>query len=272
MKRPAQKQLARTKSRIIASALLCFSSFFNLPVNAESPNPEEPPENRVTLEKPALKWQQPLEDGPDTFISFVEAISGRKSKSNTYELLHGVTEIRIEEKKLVFERIDQQKLELGFDTSDGAKFVEDWQKSKRNLEDKFGKAGSDFLDNIQGVKLSEKRIYVIRKNAVDLNVTLGQRKIHQAFDLKALHFSDLNMLVDSSGEHPALKDIRGVKAQINAPGFSFPVEVKEFAKWRLKKSNDIKVAVQNPLPSAIRAILFLPAILRFHFTIARKED
>jgi hypothetical protein len=219
----------------------------------------------------SLQWAKPLAEGPDKMYYFVEAISGKKLKPKTYDVLHGVTDVSLQESKIVFHRVDKEELELRFDTEHGAKFSEDWEKAKVNLESKFGPSGREFLDSVDSVHLAGDRIEVVRKGTQDTRIDLGGRKLHRTFDVRGLRFRQLSMKVDRSGKHSSLKDIEGVTAVINAPGFSFPVEVKEFSKIKLEKVNDIKVGVRNPMPTPVRAILFMPSILRFHFLLSRKE-
>lgn len=217
-------------------------------------------------------WKTELASGTDRIFYFAEAVSGKKLKPETYKLLLGVNEVLINNDKITFHRSDGEKLEFSRDSTHGSKFFDDWDKSKINLEHKFGPAGKEFLESVEKVQVDGNRIGVIRKGADDVQVELGKRKIHHAFDLRALRFRKLSMLVDTSAKSPELKDITGVSAILNMPGFSFPVDVKEFRKIRLEKENDIKVGVRNPVPKTMRTILFLPSILRFHFKLARKEE
>lgn len=217
------------------------------------------------------RWKKSLSEGSDHLFYFVEAISGKKLKTETYELLKGVNEVAIEKSRIVFRRSDNQELEISHDTDGGAKFFSDWEKSKINLEDKFGKSGKEFLDNIASVHLKGDRIEVIRNGPEELVVELGNRKIHPAFDLRGLRFRKISLLVDRKSDFPGLEDIQGVTAVIKAPGLSFPVDVKEFSKKKLEKENEIKVGVRNPVPGALRALLFMPQVFRFHFKLKRKE-
>lgn len=219
-----------------------------------------------------FRWPSKIAEGPETVFYFAEAISGKKLKPKTFELLRGVTDVSLEKGKIVFHRIDKTDLALSSDTEAGAKFYDDYEKAKINLEAKFGPPGREFLESIDSVHIKGDRVEIVRKGNQDTMINLGQRKLHHAFDLRGLRFRQLSVVVDTAGAHPFLKDIEGVTAVINAPGFSFPVEVKEFAKLRLEKENDIKVGVRNPVPPAVRAILFLPGILRFHFRLSRKEQ
>lgn len=219
----------------------------------------------------SIHWSKPLPDGPDRVFYFAEAISGKKLKPETCELLRGVTEVDIRADKIIFKRIDQEEMQFGRDTVHGSKFFQDWEKAKVNLEAKFGPSGKDFMDSIESVRISGDRIEVQRKGPAELSINLGERKLHHAFDLRGLRIRQMSMTVDTSAKHPQLKEIQGISAIINAPGFSFPVEVKEFAKLRLEKENDIKVGVQNPVLSAVRTLLFMQPILRFHFRLSRKD-
>lgn len=217
-------------------------------------------------------WSKPLKEGPDTIFYFAEAISGKTLKPETKELLRGVDSVTIEKDKISLHRIDKEQVDLTKESEHGRKFFDDWEKSKINIESKFGPPGKDFLDSIAGVNIDGSRIKIQRSNSDEFTVDMGDRKLHHAFDLRGLRFGQINLSVDTSGAHPALKDIQGVSALINAPGFSFPVRVLEFSKVRLEKENDIKVGVSNPVPGAVRALLFLPSILRFHFKLQRKEQ
>lgn len=228
-------------------------------------------ENKKSSVIDEIHWTKPISEGPDTIYYFAEAISGKTLKQETYDLLRGVIEVIIEKNKIIFHRVDNEQLQLSSDTEHGAKFFDDWDKSKINLEAKFGPAGKEFLDNIESVHVNKDRIQIARKGPAELCVELGKRKLHHAFDLRALRFRQISLAVDNNGKHPRMKDIEGVSAIINAPGFSFPVGVKEFGKLRLKKGNDINVGVSNPVPAPVRAFLFLPGILRFHFILPRKD-
>ncbi len=218
------------------------------------------------------KWKNKLDDGPEDLFYFVEAVSGKKLKDQTFNLLKGVTDIEISEDHIQFFRCDKQSLRVGGDTTGGAKFYEDWEKAKTNLQEKFGDQGKEFLDNIQGIHLAGNRIEVIRKGPEELNIDLGDKKLHPAFDLRSIRFKKIAVTVDNSSTFPKLRDINGVVAVIKAPGFSFPVEVKDFCKVRLEAENDITVGVTDPVPSAIRAFFFLPSIFHFHFRLKRKVN
>lgn len=219
-----------------------------------------------------LGWKKPLESGPDLIFYFAEAISGKKLKPETYDLLRGVERVQILSDRIVFERVDKEHLDLSFESEHGAKFYDDWKKTKTNTEHKFGKAGLDFLESVESVQINGDRIEVLRKNNEEIQIEMGSKKLHRAFDLRAIRFRQISLAVDSSSQHPAIKDIQGVTAVLNMPGFSLPVDVKEFKKLRLEKENDLTVGVKNPVPGAMRAFLFLPEILRFHFRLARKEQ
>ncbi len=218
-----------------------------------------------------IHWTSSINEGTDTIYYFAEAVSGKTLKQDSYDLLRGVTDVLIEKERIRFVRCDKEEIELSAATTHGSKFFKDWEKSKTNLESKFGPAGKQFLENIEAVHVIGDRIEVARKGPELLSVDMGERKFHHAFDLRGLRFSKMSMKVDSSGKNPSLKDIEGVSVILNAPGFHFPVDVKEFAKKRLEKNNDIKIGIKNPVPAPVRAMLFLPPVLRFHFEIARKE-
>lgn len=222
-------------------------------------------------DNPALYWKKQIESGPDQIFYFAEAVSGKKLRPETYKLLLGVNHVVIQADRIVFQRADGEEVTFSKDSVHGSKFFEDWEKSKLNLEQKFGAAGKNFLESVDGVLVKDDRIEVQRRNKEEFQVELGERKLHHAFDLRALRFKDIRLAVDKSDEHPYLKDIEGVSAVLNMPGFSFPVEVKEFRKIRMEKQNDIKVGVRNPVPGPMRALLFLPSILRFHFLLSRKD-
>lgn len=219
-----------------------------------------------------FSWSKPIKDGPDTIFYFAEAISGKTLKDETKDLLRGVDKVTIDKTKISLHRVDDEQVDFAAESEHGRKFFEDWEKSKINLESKFGAAGKAFLDSIKSVQIDGSRIRIQRSNSDDFTVEMGERKLHHAFDLRGLRFGQISMNVDISNKHPGLKDIDGVSAVINAPGFSFPVRVREFSKLRLEKENDIKVGVSNPVPSAVRTFLFLPSILRFHFKLPRKEQ
>ena len=216
------------------------------------------------------KWKTPLEEGSDQLFYFVQAVSGKKLKPVTYELLKGVDLITIEKQRIVFRRCDNAELEISDSTEGGAKFFVDWEKSKVNLEDKFGKSGKEFLENITAVQVKDGRIEIIRNGPDDLLVELGDRKIHPAFDLRAIRFKQISMHVHTDKDLSYLEDIRGVTAVIKAPGFTFPVDVKEFSKKRLEKENDIRVGVRNPVPGPLRTLLLMPQIFHFRFRLMRK--
>lgn len=219
----------------------------------------------------SIKWTKPLAEGNDRIFYFAEAVGGKALRKDTYDLLVGVTDVVIEKDKIIFRRSDKEELQFSADTDHGGKFFKDWEKAKHNLETKFGSAGRDFLDSIEGVHVDGERILINRKGPPILSIDMGNRKLHHAFDLKGIRFGTLEMTVDTRGKHPSLKDISGASVILNAPGLSFPVEVKEFAKLKTDKGADIKVGIKNPVPSALKAILFLPAVLRFHFFLQRKD-
>ena len=218
------------------------------------------------------KWKSKIAEGSSDLFYFVEAVSGKKLKTQTFDLLEGVTDIELSDDHIKFIRSDKQELIVGADTTGGAKFYKDWEKSKINLQEKFGDQGKTFLENIQSIHLSGNRIEVNRKGPEEFSVDLGDKKLHPAFDLRSIRFKKIAVTVDSSGAFPKLRDINGVVAVIKAPGFSFPVEVKDFCKKRLETENDITVGVTDPVPSALRAFFFLPSIFHFHFRLKRKVN
>ena len=234
-------------------------------------NQQKPESTNNTETEESRLWSKPLENGSDIVFYFDEAITGKKLKKGTYDLLRGVDRVTIEEHKIVLHRSDDEELHFAADSEHGAKFFNDWQKAKTSVEEKFGPAGKEFLDSVKSVHIDGDRIQVMRKGSDDNTVNMGQRKLHHAFDLRGLRLRHLGMTLDTSGEHPMLTDIEGVTAVINAPGFSFPVDVKEFGKIRREKLNDFTVGVRNPVPGPLRAMLFLPAVLSFHFSLERKE-
>jgi hypothetical protein len=265
----------RTAGVVLSAAIFLASSALALADSAESSTitvaPVKNADEKKTSIEEILHWSKPISEGPDQIFYFAEAMSGKTLKPETYDLLRGVNEVTIDKDNIIFHRVDKEELKLGSDTEHGGKFFDDWEKSKVNLQIKFGPAGKEFLDSIASVHVNGDRIEVVRKGAQDTSVDMGQRKLHKAFDLRGLRFRQMSMAVDTSGKHPALKDIEGVTAVINAPGFNFPVDIKEFSKWRLEKENDIRVGVRNPVPSAVRSLFFLPSILRFHFLLPRKD-
>lgn len=238
--------------------------------SAELPSSEPIESEAIDENDNTPKWASKIETGSEDLFYFVEAVSGKKLKPNTYDLLKGVTDIEIGPTQIKFVRSDKQELIVGADTTGGTKFYQDWEKSKTNLQDKFGDQGRAFLDSIAAVHLTGSRIDVQRKGDDELTVELGDKKLHPAFDLRSIKFRRISMLVDKSGSFPKLRDITGIVAVIKAPGFSFPVEVKDFCKLRLQTENDITVGVTDPVPPALRAFLFLPSIFHFHFRLKRK--
>jgi hypothetical protein len=217
-----------------------------------------------------LKWPQAIESGSTTLFSFTEAISGKRLKRRSYDLLLGVTQVALRGKRLVFTRVDNQELEMGDDTAHGTETMTDWEKSKANAAKQFGPKGKEFLDSIQCIKVNGNRVDVLRTDS-DLSVEMGERKLHRAFDLRGLRFRNISFLIDCSQEHPFLKDITGVTVLLNAPGFCIPVDVKEFHKWKTEKGTDLKVGVRNPVPNALRTVLFMPALIHFHFFMPKKN-
>ncbi|MBX9724084.1 MAG: hypothetical protein K2X81_21940 [Candidatus Obscuribacterales bacterium] len=258
-----------------AFALFAFLSFASAPgglaENAEISFSTTGNSENKTDDDDSIKWTKPIAEGNDRIFYFAEAVGGKALKKDTYDLLLGVTEVVIEKDKIIFRRSDKEELQFSADTEHGGKFFKDWEKSKHNLEAKFGNPGREFLESIEGVHVDGERILINRKGPPVLSIDMGNRKLHHAFDLKGIRFSSLGMTVDTSGKHPSLKDINGASVILNAPGLSFPVEVKEFAKLKTDKGADIKVGIKNPVPSALKAILFLPAVLRFHFFLQRKD-
>lgn len=217
-----------------------------------------------------LKWPDSISSGSTTLFSFTEAISGKKLKRRSYDLLLGVTQVALRGKRLVFSRIDNKEIEMGDDTAHGAETMSDWEKSKANAVKQFGPKGREFLESIQCIKVDGNKVEVIRTDS-DLSVEMGERKLHRAFDLRGLRFRDISFLIDCSKEHPFLKDIQGVTILLNAPGFCIPVDVKEFHKWKTEKGTDLTVGVRNPVPNALRTVLFMPPVIRFHFFMPKKN-
>jgi hypothetical protein len=239
---------------------------------SETPTQVEAQNSQQGKDEQDFSWNKPLTDGPDTIFYFAEAVSGKTLKQETKDLLRGVDLVTIDEDKISLHRIDNELVELAKESEHGRKFFDDWEKSKVNIESKFGPAGKAFLDSIARVQIDGTRIKIQRSSDDEFTLEMGDRKLHHAFDLRGLRFGQLSMSVETNNEHPWLKDIQGVSAVINAPGFSFPVGVREFSKVRMEKENDIRVGVANPMPGPVRALLFLPSILRFHFKLPRKEQ
>lgn len=217
-----------------------------------------------------IRWPDAISSGSTTLFSFTEAISGKKLKRRSYDLLLGVTQVALRGKRLVFSRIDNKEIEMGDDTAHGAETLSDWEKSKANAVKQFGPKGREFLESIQCIKVDGNKVEVIRTDS-DLSVEMGERKLHRAFDLRGLRFRDISFLIDCSKEHPFLKDIQGVTILLNAPGFCIPVDVKEFHKWKTDKGTDLTVGVRNPVPNALRTVLFMPPVIRFHFFMPKKN-
>lgn len=274
---------AIAKDERTQSVLLSRSSRLQDPAQSESARQEGKPsqnegegkaESSETGDKDEIErvhWPQALKTGPETLFYFTEAISGKKLKPQSSDLLRGVTEVAMKGQRIVFTRMDNEQLELGPDTAHGAEVLKDWEKAQKNAAKQFGPKGEEFLKSIEAIRLVGDRVEVLRKGEEELSIVMGERKLHHAFDLRGLRFRKISFLIDSSGDHPFLKDIEGVTVLINAPGFSFPVEVKEFHKKKDPKGTDLTVGVRNPVPGAIRAFLFMPAVIRFRFHMPKKD-
>jgi hypothetical protein len=221
-----------------------------------------------------LKWSKPLcGDATDMMEVFTHAMKGKPTKEGTKELMHGVTELTFEEEGLMFKRADNARLLLLKTSEEGEKLTKEWDKAQRNAEKQFGPSGKEFLQSIQTIKQSGDRIEIVRTGKPELLVDLGKKKLHHAFDLKAIRFSGINFALGEIKGHPALMDLNGVTVLINAPGFTLPVQVKQFCKWKKTSGEtEVTVGVKPPLPGAIRALLFLPKVVQFHFIMPKKPE
>lgn len=221
-----------------------------------------------------LKWQRPFEgECSDMMIEFTRAMKGKDAKSNTKELMHGVTEMTFLEQGLMFTRSDEERLLILKSSQEGKRLTDDWEKARTNAEKQFGPSGKEFLASIASIKQDGDRIEINRTGKRELLVELGRRKLHHAFDLKAIRFSNINFEMGRINGHPALMDLNGVTVLINAPGFTLPVQVKQFCKWKKPGGEmDVTVGVKTPIPGAIRTLLFLPRICHFHFVMPKKPD
>ncbi len=220
------------------------------------------------------KWNKPFEgEATDMMMEFTRAMKGKAAKESTRELMRGVIELTFLEEGLMFTRCDNERLLILKNSEEGKRLTEDWDKAQKNAEKQFGPSGKEFLAGIKSIKQDNNRIEINRCGKGDLLVDLGKKKLHHAFDLKAIRFSKINFEMGTINGHPALLDLNGVTVLINAPGFTLPVQVKQFCKWKKSTGElDVTVGVKTPIPGAIRTLLFLPRICQFHFSMPKKPD
>lgn len=252
---------------ILAASSMIMAATISPPTAAADPNVE------VIQGSKTAKWQTPLpEQKTDSLLVFTRAITGKETKECTNELLNGVTEMSFLDEGLLFTRSDNARLLIAKTSDEGAELTQDWEKAKRNAEKQFGPSGRAFLSSIQSIRRKGDRIAVVRSDE-NMLVELGQRKLHKAFDLKAIKFGSIDFTLGQIQGKPALTDIDGVTVLVNAPGLTIPVHVKQFCKWKKPSGEtDITVGIKTPVPGALRAILFLPKVMSFHFVMPKKKD
>lgn len=221
-----------------------------------------------------LKWSKPFQgEANDLMIEFTRAMKGKDAQANTKELMHGVSTLSFLPEGLMLTRQDNAKLLVLKTSVEGKKMVDDWETAQRNAEKQFGPNGRAFLASIEEVRQDGDRLEIHRAGRGELLVELGKKKLHHAFDLKAIRFSNIGFEMGEIKGHPALMDLTGVTVLVNAPGFTLPVEVKQFCKWKKPSGEmDVTVGVKTPVPGAIRTILFLPRICQFHFVMPKKPE
>lgn len=220
-----------------------------------------------------FEWHKPMESGSDTLLRFTRAITGKPTKPETDRLMTGVTEVIFAEEGLIFQRQDSKRLMIPKASVDGQKLCAEWEQAQANAFEQFGPSGREFLQSILMIKEGEDgRVEIVRSGPEELCVDLGRRKLHRAFDLRGIRFRHIVLEMGTIADHPALTNIDGVTILLNAPGFTLPVDVKQFCKWKnVDECMDVTVGVKNPLPIPFRALLFMPKIMSFHFILPRKE-
>ncbi|MBY0548660.1 MAG: hypothetical protein K2W95_15420 [Candidatus Obscuribacterales bacterium] len=253
---------------ISAASSMIMAQTVNPPLSATAD-----PDLEVIQGSKDAKWQTPLPgQKTDSLLVFTRAITGKETKESTNELLNGVTEMSFLDEGLMFTRSDNARLLIAKTSDEGAVLTQDWEKAKRNAEKQFGPSGRAFLSSIQSIRRQGDRIAVVRTDE-ELLVELGQRKLHKAFDLKAIRFGSINFTLGQIQGKPALTDIDGVTVLVNAPGLTIPVHVKQFCKWKKPSGEtDITVGIKTPVPGAVRAMLFLPKVVSFHFVMPKKKE
>lgn len=226
----------------------------------------------ITGEQDA-KWRNSLTlPGGDSLLNFTKAVSGKDTKQSTRDLLNGVIEVNFLDEGLMFKRCDNAQLLISRHSKEGEKLEQDWEKAKRNAEKQFGSSGRAFLSSIKTIRRLGDRIEVIRSDN-NLLVEVGKKKLHHAFDLKAIKFENINLTLGEIRQKPALIDIDGVTVMVNAPGITLPVHVKQFCKWKNEKGDtDITVGIKSPVPAPLRAVLFLPKVVVFNFVLPKRKD
>lgn len=218
------------------------------------------------------KWSSQFPGNSDYMKRFTEAITGKPVKPETAELLNGVTELSLNDDSIEFKREDNAVLRVTRDTDWATEVLSNWQKAQDNAEKRFGPSGKQFLRSIKCIAVNGQQIEIRRESIEPLEVNLGNRKLHSAFDLRGIKFDEIRLCVDSK-EHPGLCDISGVSVTIGANGFSMPVQVKEFRKVIVEGgASDVTVGVQNPIPRPVRRILGMQNVLSFNFLLPKRKD
>ncbi len=206
-----------------------------------------------------------------TFLQLLEAVSGRKAGEESTALLQGVAAIARDVNGFAIKRDDHCVVKLGSDTKIGARWLECWGKVEKTAGESCGPAGSEFVKSIRAVSRQGDRVAIVRQGAGEVSIDVRKMvpaTLHLPVHVESVSLSNISLILDASGEHPAARDIKGIHANFSWLGIGFSLNLKEFARWVESNGNrHIYFAIANPTPAPLRTLLHISPLIPFSFTM-----
>ncbi len=213
-------------------------------------------------------------DPNQTFVRFIEAVSGKPATEEIRNLVQGVVSLQRKGESVELTKSDSSKVLVGSDTEFGASVVRDLSEAKDKLSAKFGPEVGTLVDEFVGVTANGSHIDVIRNGPEVEDLDLSERKIKKQLPLRRVRLSKISVDLVQVDGHPALKNITGIEVVPNA-GFEIPIILKEFSRSQNQDGNDVLIfGIRNPLSlfKPFRKLFGIKDTIPFTWTVKKKES
>lgn len=202
------------------------------------------------------------------FVRLLEALSGRKPPAATLKLLQGTTAIVKTGNGFELRRADGSVLKLGSNNSTGVKWSECWSKAEKAARESCGDSGEEFIKSIRAISKQGDRIVIQRSgNDVQL-IDLTKLAPNSPVKVGSVRLSHISLRLDTSGPHPAIRDIQGIGGNFSWAGICFSLDLKEFCRWVDEAGRkQVYFAVGNPLPQPMRDFLHISPVIPVQFAV-----
>ena len=236
------------------------------PIQSTTPLPNQP-------DTPASSTV-PAQDQNQTFVQFVEAVSGKPATEEIRNLVQGVVGLRRKGEAVELTKSDSSIVLIGSDTEFGASLIRDLSEAKEKLTSKFGPDVGRLVDEFVGVTVTGSHIDVIRDGPEDEDIDLSEKKIKRQLPLKRVRLSKISVDLVQVDAYSTLKNITGIEVIPNV-GFEIPIILKEFSRSKNQDGDDVLTfGIRNPLPifKPLRKLFGIKDIIPFTWTAKRKES